>query len=381
MVNNENDNEDTEIGDDTLNVSDEEGEDGSDDEDQTDGEGQGDHDEDDAENAETKHLQLARTETNESADAADDHHTSQDRERDASSSPELPLAAMTSALGQDHGNAGSPLRNVVTFASAFEERSPELMSDGEAEAEGDEDESVHDEIQQNLPGEAEDSDMQVAYHMPQDQRFSAGHMGDGMPMEQNQGYRDDDEMLLDGEMSGMDFSNMAAVHDQYPEHYPDDEEEEIMSIPVQEQQDQIHHPDPQALDHFSAQDSIVDQPALGSAEEVREEEEDNFEDLLGSLEDHLNEQGSGIEGEQADDNAKLEEDVSHVPALHHFEVAPSVPEIVNVGNTVAHLTQGAAVDEKPVTEGDIVDVAVNTEAADGLAEISEASAPEPVAEG
>jgi hypothetical protein len=379
IANNENENDDTEMGDDNLNPSDEEGEDGSDDDDQSDGEGQGDHDEDDIENMEAKHPELTRIETNESADATDEHGTGQDRERDASSSPELPLATMASTVGHEHGTAGSPLRNVVTFAPTFEERSPDLISDGEAEAEGDEDEIVHDDIHESLQGEVEDSDMQGAYHMPQNQGFSAEHIGHGMSMGQNQGYMDDDEMLLDGDMSGMDFSNMAAEHEQYPEPYPDDDEE-IIPVPVPEQQDQIHHPDPHTLDqepHISAHDTIATQPARGLSEGARDEEEDNFEDLLGSLEDHLNEQGPGLEAEQADEDAKLEDEVAHVPAPENFEAAPTAPEIEDA---TAHPAHEEAPQEQPALKDSNMNMNVDVEIKEVQAGEAELPAPEPVAE-
>jgi hypothetical protein len=347
------------MGDDNLIQSDEEGEDGSDDEDQSEGEGHGDHDDDDVDNIEAKHPQLARTQTNGSPDAAIDSGTGQEHGRDASSSPDLPLATTSSTLGHEHGIAGSPLRNVVTFASAFEERSPDLISDGEAEAEGDEDEIDRDDIHESLQGEVVDSGMHGGYHMSQDERFSAGHV-DGMSMGQNQDYMDDDEMLLDGDMSGMDFGTLSAEHEPYPEPYQDDEEE-IMPVPVQEHQEHIPHQDPEALDQeppFSGQDTIVDQQGLGSLEGAREEE-DTFEDLLGSLEDHLNEQGPGLEAEQEDEIAKAEDEVAHVPAPDQFETASTGYEMA--GAATSHPTQEDALE----MEGSNVEVDVDVKGVQG----------------
>lgn len=382
-VNNENENEDTEMGDDNLIPSDEEGEDGSDDDDQSEGEGHGDHDDDDddVDNTEAKHPELARTETNGSTDAVDDNGTGQERERDASSSPDLPLATMSSTLGHEHGTAGSPLRNVVTFAPTFEERSPDLISDGEAEAEGDVDEIDHDDIHVSLQGEVEDSDMHGGYHISEDERFSAEHGGDGMSMGQNQNYMDDDEMLLDGDMSGMDFGTMSAEHEPYPDPYPDDEEE-IMPVPVQEHQEHIPPPDLEALDqelHFSARDTIANMPGLGSSEGAREEE-DNFEDLLGSLEDHLNEQGPGPEAEQGDENAKAEDEVAHVPAPDQFEAASTSPEVTEAATS--HPTPENTLAEKAQMEGSNVDVDVDVDVdvKEGQAEEAEMPAAEPVGE-
>lgn len=380
VVNNENENEDMEMGDDNLNPSEEEGEDGSDDDDQSDGEGPGDHDEDDVDNAQIKHPELARTETNESADAVDDHGAGQDHARDISSSPELPLAAIGSIVGHEHGTAGSPLRNVVTFAPTFEERSPNLISESEAEAEGDDDEIDHHDIHENLQEEVDEIGMQGAYHIQQDQDFSAEHMGDGMSMGQNQSYLDDGEMLLDAELSGMDFSNMEAEHGQFPEHYPDDEEE-IMSVPVQEEQDRIHYPDPQTFvqgPHISSQDSIADRLAIRSSDGVREEEEDNFEDLLGSLEDHLNEQGQGLGVEHADENAKSEDEVAHVPTPDDFGVAYTASE--TVGDAVAHPNEDQITGTKPARESNAVDGVVDVEIKDTSAEEADEPAPESIAE-
>ena len=222
--------------------------------------------------------------------------------------------------------------------------------------------------------------MHGAYHMPQDQGFSAEHIGDGMSMEPNQGYMDDDEMLLDGDMSGMDFGNMAVEHEQYPDPYPDDDEE-IISVPVQEQQDQIHHPDPQTLDqepHISAHDTIATQPARGLSEGARDEEEDNFEDLLGSLEDHLNEQGPGLEAGQADEDAKLEDEVAHVPASENFEAAPTAPEMVE--DATAHPTQEGAPQEQPAVEDSNMNMNMDVEIKEVQAEEAELPTPEPVAE-
>ncbi len=376
-VNNENEIEDTEMGDDNINPSDEEGEDGSDDDDQSEGEGQGDHDEDDIENSEANHPDLAPTEANQSADAADKHGIGQDRERDISSSPELPLATLGSTVGHEHGTAGSPLRNVVTFAPTFEERSPDVVSDGEAEAEGDEDENIHDNIHENLQGEVEDSDMQRGYNIPQDAGFSAEHAGGGMSMEQNQDYMDDDEMLLDGDMSGMDFGTMSADHEPYPVPYPE-EEEEIMPVPLQEEQDRLP-PDQQTLDqepHFSAHDIVADQLVLVSPEGAREDEEDNFEDLLGSLEDHLNEQGSGPEAEQAEENADLEDEVAHIPAPDQSEARPTALEIGEDSATCP--TQDEVPDEKPAMEVNVVNVDAGVEVREAQGEEAEAPAPEPV---
>lgn len=308
----------------------------------------------------------------------DDNGAGQERERDASSSPDLPLAATSSILGHEHGTAGSPLRNVVTFAPTFEERSPDLISDGEAEAEGDVDEIDHDDIHESLQGEMEDSEMHSGYHMPQNEGFSAEHGGDGMSMGQNQDYMDDDEMLLDGDMSGMDFGSMSAEHEPYPEPYPDDEEE-IMPVPVQEHQERIP-PDPEALDqepHFSAQDPMANQPGLGSSEGAREEE-DTFEDLLGSLEDHLNEQGPGQEAEQADEVAKAEDEVSHVPAPDQFEAVSTNHEITEA--VTSYPTQEEALVEKMEMEGSNVDVDVDVDVKEGQDEEAEMLSAEPVGE-
>jgi len=344
------------MGDDNLIPSDEEGEDGSDDDDQSEGEGHGDHDDDDVDNFETKHSELARTETNGSNDAVDGNGTGHERERDASSSPDLPLATASSTLGHEHGTAGSPLRNVVTFAPTFEERSPDLISDGEAEAEGDVDEIDHDDIHESLQG-VEDSNMHGGYHIPQNEGFSVEHGGDGMSVVQNQGYMDDDEMLLGGDMSGMDFGTMSAEHEPYPEAYPDDEEE-IMPVPVQEHQEHIpslHH---EALDqepHFSAQDVITNQRGLGLSEGVREEE-DTFEDLLGSLEDHLNEQGPGQEAEQGDELAKAGDEIAHLSAPDQFEAASTSHEVAEA--VISHSTQEEALAGKTDWKGSNVEVDV-----------------------
>jgi hypothetical protein len=366
------------MGDDNLIPSDEEGEDGSDDDDQSEGEGHGDHDDDDVENTEAKHPELARTETNGSTDLVDDNGTGQEGERDASSSPDLPVAATSSTLGHEHGTAGSPLRNVVTFAPTFEERSPDLISDGEAEAEGDVDEIDHNNIHESLQGEMEDSEMHGGYHIPQSEGFSAEHGGDGMSMGQNQDYMDEDEMLLDGNMSGMDFSTLSAEHEPYPEPYPDDDEE-IIPVPVQEHQEHIHHPHPEALDQepqFSAQDTIADQPGLGSSEGAREEE-DTFEDLLGSLEDHLNEQGPGPDAEQTDEMTKAEDEIAHVSAPNQFEAASTSHEFTL--NATSHPTEeDEALVEKTEMEGSNVDVDVNVKKGQG--EEAEMPAVEPVGE-
>lgn len=352
------------MGDDNLIPSDEEGEDGSDDEDQSEGEGQGDHDEDDIDNTDAKHPQLARTETNGSTEAAGNNGTGRARERDASSSPDLPLATTSSTLGHEHGTAGSPLKNVVTFASTFEERSPDLISDGEAEAEGDVDEIDHHDIHESLQGEVEDNDMHGRYHISQDEGFSAEHGRDGMSMGQNQEYMDDDEMLLDGDMSGMDFGTISAEHEPYPEPYQDDEEE-IMPIPVPEHQEHILPSDSEALNqepHFSAQDTIVDQRGLGSSEGGREEE-DTFEDLLGSLEDHLNEQGPGPEAEPADENPKADDQVAHIPPPDQFEATPTTPRI----------GEDEVPNEQTAMKGKNVDVGIK----EGQAEEAEESAAVP----
>jgi hypothetical protein len=352
------------MGDDSLIPSDEEGEDGSDDDDQSEGEGHGDHDDDDVDSTEAKHLELARTETNGITGTTDDNGTGQERERDASSSPDLPLVTTSSTLGHEHGTAGSPLRNVVTFAPTFEERSPDLISDGEAEAEGDLDEIDHDDIHESLQGEVEDNDMHGGYHIPHDEGFSTEHGGDGMSMGQNQDYMDDDGMLLDSDMSGMDFGTMSAEHEPYPEPYPDDEEE-IMSVPVQEHQEHIPPPELEALDqepHFSAEDAIADRPGLGSSEGAREE--DTFEDLLGSLEDHLNEQGLGPEAEQADENANVEDEVAQVPTPDQFEVASTTHEITEAATL--HSTQKEVSAEK--TEMGDSNVEVDVDIKEGQAE-------------
>jgi hypothetical protein len=363
------------MGDDNLIPSDEEGEDGSDDDDQSEGEGHGDHDDDDVDNIEAKHSELARTEMNGSPDAVDDSGTGHERERDASSSPDLPLVTTSSTLGHEHGTAGSPLRNVVTFAPTFEERSPDLISDGEAEAEGDVDEIDHDDIHESLQG-VEDSDMHGGYHIPQNEGFSAEHGGDGMSMGQNQGYMDDDEMLLDGDMSGMDFGTMSAEHEPYPEAYPDDEEE-IMPVPVQEHQEHIPSQHPEALHQgldFSAEDAITNQPGLGSSEGAREE--DTFEDLLGSLEDHLNEQGPGPEAEQEDELARAGDEIAHLPAPDQFEAASTSHEVAEAATS--HSTQEEALAGKTEWEGSNVEVDVDVKG--GQSEETEMLAAEPVGE-
>jgi hypothetical protein len=355
------------MGDDTLLPSDEDGEEGSDDDEHSEGEGQGDQDDDDADSTtEANPPELARIETNGSADLADDNGTVQDRERDASSSPDLPLATLSSVVGHEHGTAGSPLRNVVTFPQMLEERSPDLNSDGEAEAEGEVDEVSHDNIHESIQREMDNSDMQGTYHMSQDggmglqsdsavqydTHFSDGKDGDVMSMDHGNEYMDDEDMLLDGDVSGIDFGTLSGEHGQYPDPFPDDDdEEEIMPVPVQE-----HIP--------AAESQHMDQAPLSSMQETiavqqvseggREEEEDTFEDLLGSLEDHLNEQGPGpdAETEGLDDTGKGEDEVDHVPVPDDFAATSTAPGLME-SVTVNPIQDGAAIEIEEMESRDI----------------------------
>lgn len=378
---NENENEDTEIGDDALLPSDEEGEDGTEDDEHSDGEGQGDQDDDDEDSTEPNPAELTRTETNGSADVADDNGTGQDRGRDASSSPDLPLASVTSAVGHGHGTAGSPLRNVVTFPPMFEEGSPDLNSDGEAEAEGEIDEVPHENVHeslQTLQTETGDNEMQDAYHMLHDgsmgvqpenavqyeSHFPDGKDGDMMSMDQGKGYIEDDEMLLDGDVSGMDFTGLSGGHDHYPDPFPDDDEE-IMSVPVQEH---IPASEPQCLDqgHLSSvQEMTAAQPVMDPPEGAREDEEDTFEDLLGSLEDHLNEQGPGpdAETEEAYDNVKAEDEMAPVPFPDQSAASRTTSGITEPG--AVNSTQDEAYAENAEMESRDADMDVQGGETDG----------------
>ena len=322
--------EDTEMGDDSGPPSDDEGEEGSDDE-EGDGQGEGDDEEADQTDSGLERLQTNETnesnDTNESLDLAEDNDNRGRRERDISSSPDLPLARMASGTGHDHGSAGSPLKNVVTFASTYDERSPDIHSDGEAEAEGDLDEPNHDDIHATLHSGIEHDGVQGGYHthqqmnieMPPEHQDPYGIAistdrddANVMSMQHDEDYDEDDEMLLDGDDSGMehmDFSAMTSQDQHFPHHQSllgDESVHMSMAMSDHNQQGNMADFDPhtQGDTHSRTLESMLEAPPGGieyqnmeeraheqgqeqEQEQREKDQEDTFEDLLGSLEDHL----------------------------------------------------------------------------------------------
>jgi hypothetical protein len=204
----------------------------------------------------------------------------------------------------------------MSYPASYEMHSPNINSDGEAEAEGDLDDISHENHHENMHGGLEDNgghnaydmqhgmEMEMQSHDPLSYSIHDSVSGDNEGshlMEHTGGYNDNEEMLLEGDVSGMDFHSMA--QEQYPGQFHDDEED--ISIPLQEHlssfdpQAQEHSfiPLEQQGDHLHQEDLDLhpsEQTHGGLGMHGADGEEDTFEDLLGSLEDHLNDQGPDL---------------------------------------------------------------------------------------
>jgi hypothetical protein len=217
----------------------------------------------------------------------------------------------------------------------FSQQSPDVNSDGEAEAEGDldDDEVAQDDMHGHPHHGMDERDSNHNYHLPQmglgtpseqPMSYSLGLSGgqghhDEMSMEQHESYEgDDDEMLLDSHVSGIDFGSLNTP--QYHESFTNDDDEGPMPDSAQDDMSTFD-PHAQMHDYHSLDPQHMDDQHHPDAENV-EVDDDTFEDLLGSLEDHLNDQDA--------DPVHVGEDVN-VDVPEGEDVAPvSVPGIEEV---------------------------------------------------
>jgi hypothetical protein len=278
------------MGDGSIIPSDDEGDDGeeggSDDEDDQEGEGENDREGDDQDD------ELEQT----ALDIPGFPHErdeitgrlGQQRGKDASSSPDIPLAVSNS---HQHGFSGSPLKNVITppqYLASVENSNHDLSDDEEAEGDLDDDvdENVHGEMGDGMHDEAIEPSYQMAHSMlvrnsggivSFDQSESGvGPQSNVMTMHHHlEGYAGEDEMLLDGDSDGGVLSSMS-----FPPGIIGGEGNAVS----------IHTPD-QFLENTAQEMETAAAHVLMETDGGAEgKDEDGFEDLLGSLEDHLNDQ-------------------------------------------------------------------------------------------
>jgi hypothetical protein len=318
------------MGDGSVIPSDEEGEDGedggSDDDDDQEGENEREVDDQDDE--------LERP-------ASDINHEitrklGQEMVNDTSSSPDIPLVASNS---HQHEFSGSPLKKVITppqYPTSFENSNLDLSGDEEAEGDLDDDvdENVHGEMDNGMHDESSyqmahvislenptgvvSFDQQEAEVEPDDHMMAMHHHPED--------YCGEDEMLLDSDDGGV-LSSML-----FPPRMVG-EEENANSIHTLIQ---FHESVPQEMENVTMH-SLME--AASGAESTNEDE---FEDLLGSLEDHLNDQAP-----ETVQNAE--------PVIEHVAMAgaPAVEEVVQ--------PVAAEAVEEPLVNEDCVERAMTAE--------------------
>jgi hypothetical protein len=371
---NANENEDAEMGDDSVLPSDDEGDDGSDDEEGDDQDEQdGDDQDGDEPEADTTGTDLERKMTDDSLESPSndrhDHSTTRDSHAD------LPLPKMQLPAALDHGSAGSPLKHVMSYEPVYSEHSPNMGdSDGEAEADGDDDEGGDDQGQTDLDGASEAQHLHNPYISHDMERAISSHSAaayggqdgalddnTGMPsMAHDESYQEGDDMILDADVSGMEFQDLHTHPGQYAEHeqYQDDHAE----MPIEQQHMPSFDNEHTSGDHGYG---AIEQPAhdIGDelqfdhgehpAEQQEGEDGDTFEDLLGSLEDHLNDHDApvadlGHASEATTEQAEINEEIAAGEALVAESGAVSTAEDGHHGTEAG----AAVVEETPAVAED-----------------------------
>jgi hypothetical protein len=281
------------MGDGSIIPSDEEGDDGeegaSDEDDDQEGEGENDREGEDQDDE----LEPATSDipgTNHDRDEIGPR-LGQQRGHDVAPPPPVPLAAPTM---HQHGFSGSPLKKVVTppqYSASFENSNLGLSGDEEAEGDLDDDVDggVQDEMGHGMHDERTKHSYQMAHDLSLDNAGSVvsfnvaesgvGPDGQMMALHHHLGeLAGDEEMLLNGDGDGGVLGSLT-----FPSGM----------VGAEGNETSIHSPHGFAgsgsceMESAAAQDDLLD--TAGGADG---EDDDGFEDLLGSLEDHLNDQAA-----------------------------------------------------------------------------------------
>jgi hypothetical protein len=305
--------------------------------------------------------------------------------RDISSSPDFLLSAKNTS----HIAQGSPLKHAISPPPPLS-TDPVPIEDNEAEADGDDDDDNVDNMQHHQQHEEEGHSTRQDYYISEQQNEVIDHGYDELGPNHN---HDDDEMLLDNEgLEFMDHTNPATFPN--PTDLENDENENLMEVDgpsstklsygYQDEHGQgysateggptstgeyVHaveeatHEE-QQIPPVSTDDVLGHQPIDAAGTGDQEEEHESYADLLGSLDDHLNEQSHETEvpeargetearakadgGETFEIENQIEAETSTVDAMEEkisTEEAIAAPEMASVEELQA---------EEPATEDLIV---------------------------